>query len=88
MRRYLLFVLLSCLALPVSAQIDKLVLDLEAKMAKPAKLKQAIQEGKKRVSLCSLCHGRDGNSKRENVPNLAQQNARYLLQQFESSCET
>ena len=33
--------------------------------------------------LCGYCHGKDGNSVKNYIPNLAQQNAEYLLKQFE-----
>ncbi len=33
--------------------------------------------------MCFRCHGDDGNSKRDYIPNLASQNAAYLFTQFE-----
>ncbi|MCW8830097.1 MAG: c-type cytochrome, partial [Gammaproteobacteria bacterium] len=30
-----------------------------------------------------FCHGETGNSRRDNIPNLAAQNAKYMLKQFE-----
>ncbi|MBE0483585.1 MAG: c-type cytochrome [Bacterioplanes sp.] len=46
-------------------------------------LAQALQDGKTRAQFCFHCHGTDGNSRRDHIPNLAQQNATYLFTQFE-----
>jgi len=46
-------------------------------------LNAAIVEGKDRALLCGSCHGKDGNSTRDYIPNLASQNAAYLFKQFE-----
>lgn len=43
----------------------------------------ALIAGAERATLCVHCHGTDGNSKREYIPNLANQNAEYLFTQFE-----
>jgi len=43
----------------------------------------AINSGVERAYVCKYCHGLDGNSKRDHIPNLAQQNPKYLLRQFE-----
>ncbi len=42
----------------------------------------AIQAGEDRATLCGYCHGKNGNSVKSGVPNLAGQNAEYLFQQF------
>lgn len=52
-------------------------------LANPELKAQAVQDGKKRIALCGRCHGRDGNSKKPHVPNLAGQNPAYLLEQME-----
>ncbi|GGY48451.1 cytochrome c [Bacterioplanes sanyensis] len=44
---------------------------------------QALKDGEERAQLCFRCHGQDGNSKRDYIPNLASQNAAYLFTQFE-----
>jgi cytochrome c553 len=44
----------------------------------------AIDAGKERALLCQYCHGEDGNSLKPDVPNLAGQNAHYLLNQIET----
>jgi len=46
--------------------------------------RKALQaDGKARTEFCARCHGEDGNSKAPLVPNLAGQNALYLLDQIE-----
>lgn len=44
---------------------------------------QAIMAGEERVVLCGYCHGKDGNSVRSYIPNLASQTPEYLINQFE-----
>ncbi|OZA26136.1 MAG: cytochrome C [Hydrogenophilales bacterium 17-61-9] len=48
----------------------------------PEKLAAALQNGKKASSVCMHCHGAGGNSTQAEVPNLASQNADYLLEQM------
>jgi len=43
----------------------------------------ALEDGKERSMLCGYCHGKDGNSVKPEIPNLASQNPEYLLKQFE-----
>jgi cytochrome c553 len=57
--------------------IDKRLSDKNAKQ-------EAIEAGRDRALLCKYCHGKDGNSLKPDVPNLAGQNPRYLLQQIEN----
>ncbi|MGI9279749.1 MAG: c-type cytochrome [Endozoicomonas sp.] len=54
------------------------------KMADPALYQQALRQGEDRVLLCGYCHGKDGNSVRSYIPNLASQTPDYLINQFES----
>lgn len=56
---------------------------LNTSLASPALLKEAIVAGKERAFVCKFCHGEDGNSTRDYIPNLAEQNPKYLLEQFE-----
>lgn len=44
---------------------------------------QALQDGEDRIRFCGHCHGHDGNSKRDHIPNLAEQNPIYLFNAFE-----
>jgi len=46
-------------------------------------LERTLEEGYERAVLCVHCHGEDGNSKRDRIPNLASQNSEYLFIQFE-----
>jgi len=48
----------------------------------PAVYEAAVTAGKERGMLCSYCHGKDGNSVKTDIPNLAEQNPEYLLNQF------
>lgn len=44
---------------------------------------QAYEAGQERIRFCGYCHGENGNSKRDYIPNLASQNPVYLFRQFE-----
>ncbi|MFA5082238.1 MAG: c-type cytochrome [Hydrogenophilaceae bacterium] len=48
-----------------------------------AEFDQARQAGKKAAFFCANCHGQDGNSAYDYIPNLAGQNAVYLLNQID-----
>jgi cytochrome c553 len=48
----------------------------------PAALSAALARGQKDASVCRHCHGAGGNSVLPEVPNLASQNAGYLLEQM------
>lgn len=56
---------------------------LERLLADPELKQQAYAAGEERISFCGYCHGRDGNSKRSDIPNLAEQNPVYLFNAFE-----
>ena len=77
------FLLLICLFSSFPLYADELYSMLNTKLTSPPLLKEAIAKGKDRASLCKYCHGVTGNSKRGYIPNLASQNAKYLLHQFE-----
>lgn len=53
------------------------------KMSTPESTQRAIDAGNERALLCKYCHGADGNSKKDTIPNLASQNPEYLIRQFE-----
>lgn len=55
---------------------------LKAIQGDPAALKSAVDAGRKAAFFCVNCHGDDGVSKIAEVPNLAGQNAAYLLEQI------
>ncbi len=69
---------------PVQAQTVEELLQEMAAIEQNAETRQAaVQDGEERAQLCFRCHGQDGNSKRDYIPNLASQNAAYLFTQFE-----
>ncbi len=45
---------------------------------------KAYADAEERVRFCSFCHGEDGNSKRDYIPNLAGQSPVYLFRAFET----
>jgi cytochrome c553 len=49
----------------------------------PDAQKKIADAGKRRTILCGACHGKDGNSIRPEVPNLAGQNPTYIVDQFQ-----
>lgn len=80
----ILLALMALLALPVQAQTVEQLLQEMAAIEQDADARQAAeQDGAERAQLCFRCHGQDGNSKRDYIPNLASQNAAYLFTQFE-----
>jgi cytochrome c553 len=56
---------------------------IETRLKDESARQAAIEAGEERALLCKYCHGSDGNSLKPDVPNLAGQNARYLLEQIE-----
>lgn len=56
---------------------------LEAIMADDARRQASYEAGHERIKFCGYCHGEDGNSKRDYIPNLAGQHPLYLFEQFE-----
>jgi cytochrome c553 len=77
-------VFLSVLSAPVVAQISSELSDSLQPIYANTKLKSAaISRGQERSLLCGYCHGKDGNSVKEYIPNLAAQNPEYLLKQFQ-----
>src|SRR5690554_1263927 len=79
--------ILLCLLSPITYAET---LDVQALLAEMAVIKNnesllasTLEEGYERAVLCVHCHGEDGNSKRDRIPNLASQNSEYLFTQFE-----
>ena len=80
----LTFILLCFLSFQTNASsTDELVKLLDSKLSTTDSFEKAITSGKERAWVCKFCHGEDGNSTRDNIPNLASQNPKYLLRQFE-----
>ena len=64
------------------ADLKQLSTEIQLKQSTPASEQAAIEAGRERALLCSVCHGKDGNSVKPDVPNLAGQNPVYLLDQI------
>ncbi|MFR0688832.1 c-type cytochrome [Enterobacterales bacterium AE_CKDN230030158-1A_HGKHYDSX7] len=79
MGRVVLLWVLLCGAAQASEMMDRLA----ALEQDPAAREQAYAAAQERILLCSQCHGKDGNSKRDYIPNLAGQNPQYLFDAFE-----
>lgn len=62
------------------AAMQKIV---DRRLQDEAAKQEAIEAGRERTLLCQYCHGADGNSLKPDVPNLAGQNASYLLDQID-----
>ncbi|MEH6348202.1 MAG: c-type cytochrome [Bermanella sp.] len=63
-------------------EYDGLLNEMAQIKANPIRLQESIESGQERSMLCGYCHGKDGNSVKNYIPNLAQQNTEYLLKQF------
>ena len=55
----------------------------EARVQQASANPKTLAAGKRAAFLCLYCHGEDGNSVQEKIPNLAGQNPVYLLTQIE-----
>lgn len=77
------FFFFSVLVHAKDADMTAMLSELDEKQSTPELRQQAIRMGKDRAVLCNQCHGADGNSKKPDVPNLAAQNPKYLLEQIE-----
>ncbi len=62
---------------------DKVIEQMQLIKANQVEYSIALEEGKERSMLCGYCHGKDGNSVKPDIPNLAGQNTEYLLKQFQ-----
>jgi len=80
-RCLLAVVCFSCVPTQASSVEESVAALLKIK-SQPEQLKAAIAKGQERAMLCGYCHGKDGNSVKDNIPNLAEQNEEYLLKQF------
>lgn len=80
---FTLFIIVCFPAMAKDSDLTGMLSDIEHMQSTAGIKEQAIRKGKERAVLCSQCHGDDGNSVKPGVPNLAQQNPSYLLQQIE-----
>ena len=76
----LLLGLSSCLH---ASSTDTAMQALDAIMADEERRMASYAAGQERILFCGYCHGEDGNSKRDYIPNLATQHPLYLFEQFE-----
>ena len=63
--------------------LERMLVVVDQRMGSNTRRENAIEAGRDRAFLCQYCHGEDGNSKKPDVPNLAGQNVRYLLEQIQ-----
>ncbi len=80
--RSILFVFLTALS-SFSFANQQAMQQLNQLLADPAAQQKAYEAGHERISFCKHCHGENGNSKRNFIPNLAEQNPIYLFNSFE-----
>ena len=66
-----------------SSSLEEMLGYVEQRINDPEARDKAIEAGQERALLCNYCHGEDGNSLKPDVPNLAGQNAGYLLDQID-----
>ena len=73
------------MAAPVafSQSVHQALSELESIMADDSRREAAYAAGQERILFCGSCHGKDGNSRRDYIPNLADQHPLYLFEQFE-----
>ena len=64
-------------------ETERLLAEMATIQNNESLLQTALNEGKDRALLCGNCHGKNGNSVRDYIPNLASQNAAYIFNQFE-----
>ncbi len=83
MIKYLISILLLISLIPAYASLMTLIPILKEKQGDEKLTAESIKEGDERALLCKYCHGADGNSLDTTIPNLADQNAMYLMRQFE-----
>ncbi|WP_426415920.1 c-type cytochrome [Aestuariirhabdus sp. LZHN29] len=81
--KYIVLLLLLTAPLAQAETVVQLMNKLNAIQNDPKQYEEALYRAEQRSVLCGHCHGADGNSKRDHIPNLASQRAEYLLTQFE-----
>ena len=59
-----------------------IIAEVKRRMADEQLNKKAMAAGKERTILCGSCHGADGNAKKPEYPNLAEQNPAYIAEQM------
>ena len=83
LRNLVLALGLTTSSLALAGSTDDAMDQLNAIMADDEKRQASYEAGHERIRFCGYCHGEDGNSKRDYIPNLAAQHPLYLFNQFE-----
>lgn len=81
-KRLLLLIFTSLFFQLTSADSDQLKELIAQKLSNPKNLSNSISSAKEKSFICTYCHGIDGNSPKEYIPNLAAQNPEYIAQQL------
>lgn len=81
--RVLTFLILSAFVSLSHASQQEALDRLSVILADPVLTEKAYAAGEERITLCGYCHGKDGNSTRPHIPNLAEQTPVYLFTTFE-----
>lgn len=80
----LLLLIIPTLASAASqSEVDLALSRFQAVMQNSTQKAAASEAGAQRIAFCQHCHGKDGNSLRDYIPNIAQQNPVYLFTAFE-----
>lgn len=61
---------------------ERIMAEIEKHLTDEAARQVAMRAGRERSVLCANCHGIDGNSVRPDIPNLAEQNTAYIIEQI------
>lgn len=82
MKHFLIFLYLVSIT-QLQADEQRLLDLVKYKQSSQESTRDAMNAGNERALLCKYCHGVDGNSRKDTIPNLAAQNPEYLIRQFE-----
>ena len=83
LRKLLIVACLTASPMVAASSAGEAMTQLNAIMADDTKRQASYEAGHERIRFCGYCHGEDGNSKRDYIPNLAAQHPLYLFNQFE-----
>lgn len=61
---------------------ERIMAEIEMRLTNDEARLEAMRAGEERSVLCANCHGIDGNSVRPDIPNLAEQNTAYIIEQI------
>ncbi|MGM0595192.1 MAG: c-type cytochrome [Pseudomonadota bacterium] len=69
-------------AVAEEAERERIMAEIDKRLGDEAAREEALRAGRERAVLCANCHGADGNSVRPAIPNLAEQNTAYIIEQI------